>query len=144
MLSTKTWMMLAIVVGGAFAFPHLMKSQMGETLEDMVDTTVSTEQTRQTYYKWQDANGSWHFGEKPPAGVQVISVNIDTAANVLTPVKLPKKEEVEPQVAKQEPKIAPENAFMNPAAAKQAMEDAQQIQQMLNQRTKDMNALIGQ
>jgi len=144
MLSTKTWMMLAIVVGGAFAFPYLMKSQMGEQLEEMVDTTLSTEQTRQTYYKWQDASGSWHFGEKPPADVQAISVNIDTAANVLAPVKVPKKEVAEQQVATQEPKIAPENAFMNPAAAKQAMEDAKQIQEMLNQRTKDMNALIGQ
>ncbi len=142
MLSTKTWIVLAIVVGGAFAFPYVMKSQMGEQMEAMIDTTLSTEQTRQTYYKWQDANGSWHFGEKPPAGANAIAVSIDTAANILAPVKAPEPKATLAKAEPKEDKIAPQDAFMNPAAAKQAMEDAKQLQEMLNQRTKDMDALM--
>ena len=58
MLKTKNIIILGVLVGGAFAFPYFMKGPDGKPLMDLdIDTTISTEQTRQTFYKWQDGDG---------------------------------------------------------------------------------------
>lgn len=66
------------------------KQQVGESLpaslSDVLPQTASGQdgdQTRntgqqnqagntQTVYKWQDADGSWHFGDKPPANIKAV------------------------------------------------------------------------
>lgn len=35
-------------------------------------------------YRWRDANGEWHFGSRPPAGVEVESVRVRKGATEAT------------------------------------------------------------
>ncbi len=40
-----------------------------------------------TAYKWQDAEGSWQFGNEPPQGVAYETLELDPDANILPKVK---------------------------------------------------------
>lgn len=142
MLSTKGWITLGLLIGGAVVLPYFLKGPDGKSLMDMVpdiDTTLSTEQTRQTYYKWKDANGIWQFGDNPPEGVHKIAVNIDTAANILQATNTPTPKPEQNAKPKAEVPQPGTNAIFNPAAAKQALEDAQAIQGMMEDRVKSID-----
>jgi len=71
---------------GGGLFPDAMQQQM-EQLEQMQDfqdredpTRVDPEKlpdelsgeesTDKTYYRWRGDDGSWHYGDRPPAGVE--------------------------------------------------------------------------
>ena len=59
-----------IAVVGALAAPFFL--QVGGkpvmTVDDVInDATPAALQTPTQIYKWQDAQGHWHFGEQPPA-----------------------------------------------------------------------------
>jgi hypothetical protein len=143
MLSTKSWITLGLLVGGAVALPYFMKGPDGKPLMEMVpglDTTLSTEQTRQTYYKWKDASGVWQFGDNPPEGVHKVAINIDTAANILQPTSTPApKQEKNTQLKADVPKPGT-NAIFNPAAAKQALDDAKALQGVMEDRVKSIDS----
>ena len=143
MLKTRNLIIVGLLVGGAFALPHLIDSDDSLVDVDVVDTTLSTEETRQTFYKWQDANGVWQFGDNPPQGVQTFPVNIDTAANVLKPVDKPSVKQAssgKTQISSDAPKPG-SNAVLNPELAQQAIDDAKAIQGILEQRSEMMNNL---
>lgn len=87
-------MLVVLVI--AFITPAVMTGDFGP-LNTMVQSTnyqppQSSRSTRQTVLKWQDAQGRWHFGDEAPEGVNVHEVKVDTAANILAPVKVAAKE----------------------------------------------------
>lgn len=145
MLKTKNLITIGILLGGALALPYFLTGPDGKPLMDMesaIDTTLSTDQTRQTYYKWQDANGVWHFGDAVPAGVKKVAVSVDTAANILSATKVPEKKKTEERRASSPtiPKSGT-NAILNPGAAMQAMDDAKALQGILDERAKMLDEL---
>ncbi|ASP37798.1 hypothetical protein CHH28_03520 [Bacterioplanes sanyensis] len=134
---------MLLLLGGALMGPYLMSRylNMGSAPEMRPDV-LSTESTRQTYFKWQDANGQWHFGDEPPEGVQVHSVNVDTAANILQPVAVAKKQ---PEADKK-PDDAPQKTLplpmtVDPDGVKDMMEKAENVQNLMNERNEQLKQL---
>ena len=125
--------------------PWFIKKQDGTPLMTLpqVDTQLSTEQTRQTFYKWQDASGNWHFGDEVPEGVTAVAVNIDTAANVVQGLRPPQPESTATQSA---PVTTPGPQStsplpglpmtVNPADIPKLIDDAKNIQNLVNERAR--------
>merc|ERR1711879_192043 len=135
---------LGLLVGGAMALPYFLNGPDGNplmSLEPGIDSALSTEKTRQTYYKWQDANGVWQFGDNPPEGIRKVAVNVDTAANVLqssSPSPSSGSTTERKSTFKGEVPKAGTNAILNPGAAKQAINDAKALQGMMNDRAETL------
>ncbi len=135
-------MLVVLVV--AFITPAVMKGDFGP-LNGVVESShyeppQSTRSTRQTVLKWQDAQGNWHFGDEAPDNVQVETVEVDTAANILAPVKAlaPKAESAPAAPVKPDLGGLP---IATPGKAMEAIEQANQVKAMLEQRNE---ALLGQ
>ena len=96
---------MLFILGLAVAAPYFIKGPDGKPLmsSDSEPELLSTEQTRQTYYKWQDSKGVWHFGDEVPEGVVAQAVGVDTAANVIQSVKVAAREETTEKKRQQEP-----------------------------------------
>lgn len=126
MLSTLLW-----VAKGRPSFPEL-KRDLG---------TESTVKTRQTYYKWQDNEGNWHFGEQPPRDATLHEVKIDTAANIVQSV--PTRQDKTP-ATKAAPQLSNTNTevqagiglplTVNPADIGKMVQDAHQVKALLHER----------
>lgn len=135
--------LLLLILGIFAATPYLMRNGGSlPLLEDEITDILSTEQTRQEFHKWQDAHGKWHFGEAPPEGIATTVVKIDTAANVIRSVKMATSESVE----KQERKLAktdkpPLPMTVSPDQATNLMEDARNVESLLSERTKQLDAI---
>lgn len=135
--------MMILVLAGAAVAPYFIKGPDGQPLMSLpkMDSQLSTEETRQTFFKWQDAKGQWHFGDEVPEGAVGVPVSVDTAANILQSVKVPVKEE---QVAsKRKVEAAPQTIpglpmTVNPAEIPKLIEDAQNVQSLVDERSKQL------
>lgn len=144
-MKLKIGMMLVILVV-AMAAPYFIKGRDGKPLmafgpEQPVDI-LSSDKTRQQYMKWQDENGLWHFGDEVPEGVVAQVVSVDTAANVIRSVKLPEKEPEEKAKADKESTTGiPLPMTVQPEQLSQMMDDAANVQQLMNDRTKQLDSI---
>jgi len=131
--------------------PWLLMQRGGNWLPEITADrgTESTPSTRQTFYKWQDASGQWHFGEQVPAGVQAVAINVDTAANIIQSVKAPAETAESAAVISTEtvndnapPAPLPGVPFtVNPADIPQLLEQTKQLQQQMGQRQQQIDAV---
>lgn len=99
-------------------------------------------------YKWKE-NGTWHYSEKLPTHlspdqVEQLSINPDT--NLIPAVKVKKEPELETPEQKSEP-LDPSNelptqppGILNPQGIKDLIEDAQGVQQLMDERSKQIDA----
>lgn len=127
---------LVSVLGVALATPYIMKrvNSGGDWSVSTVYTPpASTAETRQTFYKWQDASGQWHFGNDKPEGVDVVEVNIDTAANIIAPVGTPKSDKPEQELITPEVKV-PDSPVVMPGQALELIDQAKQVKAMMESR----------
>ena len=91
--------------------------------------------TSQTLYRYQDANGVWHYTDDPAMANQAEEIEVSTDINLM-------------QAPPEAPRVsAPEvNISANPLTAitrgDQVMEDAQEVQQMLEDRLDDMDQTL--
>ena len=98
-------------------------------------------------YQWQDSQGNIQFtNEPPPQGIEFEVKHYDTNANVIQSVRLP-SEEPEVPVVTAEPMAsgtveAP--SPYSPESVKQMMDDAQEIQNLLNERFEKQQSAINQ
>lgn len=126
--------MMLVVLGIAFATPAVMTGNYGP-FNSIVEGAgyeppQSSNSTRQTVLKWQDAQGNWHFGDEAPEGINVQTVTVDTAANILAPVKGPEsKAPASPDMP--DLGILP---IATPAKAMEAFDQAKQVKAMMEQR----------
>lgn len=137
--------LMVLILAVLCILPWFIKKPDGTPLLSLpeVDTQLSTEQTRQTFYKWQDNSGQWHFGDEVPEGVKAVAVNIDTAANVLQGVRPPQPADsgaagvnvvpAQPQVTSPLPGLP---MTVNPADIPQLIEDAKNVQNLVNERVR--------
>lgn len=141
----KIGMMLVILVVAMMA-PYFIKGRDGKPLmafgpEQPIDI-LSSEKTRQQYMKWQDENGMWHFGDEVPEGVVAQVVSVDTAANVIRSVKLPEKvPEEKEETDKGNTSGVPLPMTVQPEQISQMMDDAANVQQLMNDRTKQLDSI---
>ncbi|MDO6680758.1 MULTISPECIES: DUF4124 domain-containing protein [unclassified Oceanobacter] len=141
MLKARILIPLAIILVSVFMTPYFLNRSDGKPLVSMgesVDSTLSTMTTRKTYYKWQDAEGIWHFGDEVPEGVAVIPVTVDTAANILQHFDIGTEPEIHSEArastaADDVDRVQPGlEALFNPKAAEQALNDAKAVQGLLD------------
>ena len=126
---------LLSILAVAIGTPYIMKKVNSGSSSGLAAYTppASTAQTRQTFYKWQDANGQWHFGSEVPEGVTAKEVNIDTAANILAPVATKKEEAPENELITPEPRV-PDSPIVMPGQALELIDQAKQVKSMLESR----------
>ncbi|WP_430460633.1 DUF4124 domain-containing protein [Thalassolituus sp. LLYu03] len=140
-MKTKITFMLLILAAACIA-PFFIKGPNGQPLMTLPqkDQQLSTEETRQTYYKWQDEKGQWHFGDDVPKDAKTVAVEIDTAANILQSVKMPVAEPVKPKAkAQTTPSAIPGIPMtVNPAEIPKLIEDAKNVQTMVDDRARQL------
>jgi hypothetical protein len=135
---------MVLLLGGALMGPYLMSRylNMGGDGTPVMRDVISTEQTRQTFYKWQDDNGQWHFGDEPPEGVQAKAVSVDTAANILQPVAMAKKEPEKDKEEELKPeKTTPLPMTVDPEGVKDMMDKAKDVQNLMNDRNEQLKQI---
>lgn len=94
-------------------------------------------------YKWRDAEGVWQMSDSPPAGgAGYDTLWVDPDANLIK--GLP-REELE-QAAKEEPASTPAvnvplPLTVSPEQVSKLLEDAKNVQRLMDQRSKELNGL---
>ena len=98
------------------------------------------------FYKWYDAQGNVQFTTEPPAdGIEYTIKGYDPNANVIQAVEIPAEPAPDSDSATKT-KLKPgdiDNPY-DPENIKKLMEDAQNIQDILNQRFKDQESALNQ
>ena len=115
--------------------------QAGDTIPGS-DTSLKG---KDIFYQWHDSSGNIQFTtQPPPEGVPYTIKGYDPNANVIQSVKLP---EPEPEPETSATKQDKGNEIPNPyeqESIKKLIEDTKNVEQMLNQRFKEQDALLNQ
>jgi hypothetical protein len=100
----------------------------------------SSSSTIQSFYKWQDDDGTWHYADKPPAGKNIETVTVNTHTNLLQGLRVDKKKEQ--TVLEKTPEVQVESSSialpMTVPIEKvlKLVEDANNVQQLVDDRNK--------
>ncbi len=101
----------------------------------------------QTFHKWQDENGQWHYGDTPPPGSQnVTDVSVNTQANIIQAVKVESEfDKVKPLEA-EKPKLSKTltDGKLTIDDAMNVMNDASAVRDMMEHRNKALESIAGQ
>lgn len=119
-------------------FPDI---NMTEIPEDPVtqQKTVSDDVESALVYKWRDSDGHTHYtSDPPPQGVQSEMLSLRPGTNVVPTIKPPQPSK---QVTK--PKIEKDSlgSVYSPANVRQLIEDARNVQNILNERANELQQL---
>ena len=93
-----------------------------------------------TVYKWVDENGIQHFGGTPPAGVVAERKHLKPSLNIMQAKKIPEKEEAGDASVKKDDGIL-KNPY-NPENMKQIINDAKNVQKLLDQRFENQKEML--
>jgi hypothetical protein len=100
-----------------------------------------------SFYKWQDAEGVWHYGDRPPAGAKNLStMNVNTNVNIIKSLELePEKEETAFNNSPQ-PKMSETLADgeLTPEDALNIMGDAKAVRDMMESRNDSLKSIVGE
>ena len=94
-----------------------------------------------TVYKWVDKDGIQHFGSTAPAGVVAEEKHLRPNDNVIQAMKIPEKEETEKKPAVNADAIL-KNPY-KPENVKQLINDAKNVQKLLDQRFENQKEVMG-
>ena len=97
---------MLVLVAIAFAGPMVLKKPDGtpflESPWDLfsVDSKVPSSigsgiNSSQSFYKWQDENGTWHYSDQPQEGQNIETVTVNTNANLIQGLRVEKEEIIE-------------------------------------------------
>lgn len=147
---------IAIVLVGVAAFSHLnpsaqkslqplldglntVKSWFNNKISDIRKSGQTNDQTSgTTVYKWKDREGNWQFSNQPPPEDVASSVTVyHTDTNVTQaqkPPPLPSEESTTPTNNAVPATPAPLLPYTNPERVKQLMDDAKNVQNIMDQR----------
>ena len=141
---------MVILVAIAFAGPMLMKKPDGtpflelpwQKASDSVEQKSSGLSSQQSFYKWQDEDGTWHYSDTPRTQGNVETVTVNTNANLIQGLREEKKKE--PEVIEEKKKSEVESPSI-PLPMTVPMDkvsdmikDAQNLQQVLDKRNEQM------
>lgn len=144
--------LIIVLVAGAFFLapdnpddgsPALLQGL--SKIRSMAEELDNTDGKTTIVYKWQDADGEWHFSNiPPPEGVasQVQTYRADT--NVIQAPR-PPKATVTPAPANNAPPAVPDTGIPGlpaPDKAKKLMDDARAVQELNNDRMDVLNQHI--
>ncbi len=95
-----------------------------------------------TVYQWVDEKGGKHFSNTPPPNQQVKALHLRPDTNLVKAVEAPaEKKPSRPKVTSIGSKLS--NPY-TPGGAKKLMDDAKNVQELLNQRFEKQQELINQ
>ncbi len=87
--------------------PEMPRVELPQAVTALMQERDESGQPISGFYKWQDASGAWHYGDRPPQGIQAQSVDVDINRNLLASPKKTSTEETElPAGMEQMPGIA--------------------------------------
>ena len=141
---------MLVLVALAFAGPMLLKNSDGSAFmklpwqnDEGTSSNVLNSPAEQSFYKWQDENGTWHYSDNPNPQGQTETVTVNTNANLIQGLR---KEEKEEEVVEEE---KPKEKEPTPDVAlpmtvpldkvSKMIEDASNIQQTLENRQESID-----
>ncbi|MFT6267127.1 MAG: hypothetical protein ACJAWS_003294 [Oleiphilaceae bacterium] len=112
--------------------------------ENTIQAIPSLPSSSQTFYKWQDEHGTWHYGDTPPVnGPTFSTINVDSNTNVIQSVPVaPKPESTASQNtpnATNTPKI-PLSNVLTLDRAMNVLNDAQNVQGLVDNHNAQLEA----
>ncbi len=111
------------------------------TTDELIDDhTPAALKTPTRVYRWQDADGSWHFGSEPPPdahGARVESIEIEERITTLE--RGWQGRSAKPSTAPKAPEIPGIAGYVS--GGKAVMDDAVREVEKLNQRTEQLEAM---
>jgi len=128
-------------------------SESATTVESTVkDPLTSMDKNATKVYKWQDAAGEWHFSNQPPpAGIKGSvetyrsDVNVTQAPPVVEVIPEPEVEAESKGKAEAIPdSAAPLMPITDPEKVKQLIEDAKNVQGLVDNRQKNIDQHLPQ
>ena len=149
------------MLGGAMLLPFFMNNNEGEPMfslpetKDLIPSGLSSENTNsvlpsssQTFYKWQDENGTWHYGDTPPPnGPKVSTIEVDSNANVIQSFSAPPpKKEVKSTPTPSAIDTESDNPLNNVLSFERAanvLNDAKKVQGLMDNHNAQLEAISG-
>jgi len=119
--------------------------QQASSLSKQVEKRFSgTEENPSGIYKWQDDQGTWHYGDAPPNTAQSTEMKIDLQQNVVDAVVSRDKPAAETEEKTKPESPLPSGSAYNPSTVKKLVNDTQGLQQKLDQRFNQQRKLLSQ
>ncbi len=139
----KAALMLGIVLGISNYMLYIMtgKSPFSSASSALPNFTPSLKKitpklSKETVYKWTDENGRTHYSSDPiPGGTNVEEMEVDPNVNVMDAVEIPKDEPSRPPVN------LPEGNIYHPEKIKQLVDDARNVQDLMNERNHQLESM---
>jgi len=152
------------MLGGAMLFPFFMDNKDGKPMfslpdtKDLIPSSLSSGKTipalpsrAQTFYKWQDKHGTWHYGDTPPTnGPNFSTIKVDSNTNVIQSVPvLSKPEPTTPASTPYSPNIpnttnpadTPLSDVLSLERAMNVLNDAQNVQGLMDNHNAQLEAI---
>lgn len=139
---------LFLVLILALATPAILNRQHDTSntpsaLSDWLPNTEQPPATEVNVFKWQDAQGRWHYGDEPPEHIPSQTLNVRTDTNIVRSVKIPPKKTVlTPKKPAAEPQKQPDIALpmtLSPEKVGTLIQDARNVQSLVDKRVRDIN-----
>lgn len=120
-------------------------------LPDSIDELLSTGNTEPadpeqsqptTVYKWQDENGQWHFSSTPPDLETAETMELDGNINIMDAFEPPPREETTVATGDAMSPV-PGLTTATPSQIQEAMETVTNLQETIDQRKEDLDAVAG-
>lgn len=143
---------MLVLVAMAFTGPMLMKKSDGtpfmESPLDYFSTSSTGSQnidvsgnSTQSFYKWQDADGTWHYSDQPAEGQDIETVTVNTNTNLIQGLRTVKKKEIVEE-KKPEPKAEAPGLSLPMTVpmekVSKMIHDASNMQEVMDNRTKQI------
>ncbi|MCG7536977.1 DUF4124 domain-containing protein [Pseudoalteromonas sp. OOF1S-7] len=142
----RTWLSLDDILGKAQTQAQQILDESKQQLDKAVDIVNSSDQPTpqqkpSKIYKWQDTQGNWHYSDRPNARGQSEEMTLDPSKITImaaenTDILRQLKEQ---QDAGRIPKDLPAN--MSPTDIKKLVQDAQNIEKLMQERSKKLEEL---
>ncbi len=129
------------IIKGLTAVQSWFRESSAPQLPDM-------DENETTVYKWQDDSGKWHFSNQPPpAGVDSSVKTYRSDINITQAPPLPSPVESAPEKPDKKTTDIPQTAspllpITDPERVKQLIDDAKNVQNLVNNRQKLLDAQI--
>jgi hypothetical protein len=148
---------MCVLVAIAFAGPILLKKPDGSAFIDSPMDFLSTNSTgsknnepsnitHQSFYKWQDDDGTWHYSDQPQAGKNIETVTVNTNTNLIQGLRREKSKELAVIEKKSESKIEslamPLPMTVPIEKISKMLQNANNIQQLMDDRNQQIEQAI--
>lgn len=116
-----------------------LKAWWARTKRQVPESVGGGDGEKTTVYRWQAEDGSWQFSDKPPVQGSAETITVDPNANLIQGLPEP---EPEPQEQEESSGVnMPVPMTISPDQVKKLKEDAEAIQQIMDDRARQLDEL---